>query len=205
MQTDPPTANIRKSLPNGLTATNGFSKAHNQPIAINLSTSDGISPALLSASNAAMPINLNKNGLATNGSSITKTTVTSNGMQIITSNNNNTISSNNNTTTVTVSNGKNGMRPSVIDSNEHHYNSKDQHKKTEEPPTKVIKLINSNGITLASVDKDNKIIPPSQLTLSQVVVSQIPMIAPTQALRVATIELGNGKLSFPKRNRFHQP
>jgi len=84
-------------------------------------------------------------------------------------------------------------------------NSKDQIKKIDtistssEPPTKVIKLINSNGITLASVDKDSKLIPSGQLTLSQVVVSQIPLLAPTQTLRVigpapngvATIELSN--------------
>lgn len=132
-----------------------------------------------------MPLNLNKNG-----SAVGKTTITSNGMQIIS----------NNTTTVTVANGniKNGIRPTVIDTIEQHNNSKDQNKKNEEPPTKVIKLINSNGITLASVDKDSKLIPPNQLTLSQVVVSQIPLMTPTQTLRVigpgngvATIELSN--------------
>lgn len=101
---------------------------------------------------------------------------------------------------MTIANGniKNGIRATVIDTNEQHNNSKELMKKSEEPPTKVIKLINSNGITLASVDKDNKIVPPHQLTLSQVVVSQIPMMAPTQTLRVigpgngvATIELTN--------------
>lgn len=61
-------------------------------------------------------------------------------------------------------------------------------------------MINGNGITLASVDKDSKLIPSGQLTLSQVVVSQIPLnLNSTQTLRVigpapngvATIELSN--------------
>lgn len=200
---DSPTVDLKKNSPNGLTAnTNGLTKLHNQPIAINLSTSDGISPALLNASNAAMPLNLNINAIHSNSNGITSThstkTVNSNGLQIIS----------NHTNTVTVTNGKNGIRHSVID--EQHTNSKEQIKKLDsiqssEPPTKVIKLINSNGITLASVDKDSKNIPPGQLTLSQVVVSQIPLLTPTQTLRVigqgngvATIELSNsnGKNNF---------
>lgn len=180
-----------KILPNGLTAISNGLKAHNPPIAINLSTSDGISPALLNASNAAaaMPLNLihhpMTNGI-TNGHSIRTASVTSNGLQIISN------------TTPIVTNGKNGMRHLE-------HNSKDQIKRIDsistssEPPTKVIKLINSNGITLASVDKDSKLIPSGQLTLSQVVVSQIPLLTPTQTLRVigpapngvATIELSN--------------
>lgn len=184
----------KSSLPNGLTAnSNGLTKAHNQHIAINLSTSDGISPALLNASNAAMPLNLNVNAIHqphSNGliTQTTKSTVCSNGLQIISSNTHNPS---------TISNGKNGIRHTVMhDLNEQYTNSKEQTKKgdsiaSSEPPTKVIKLINSNGITLASVDKDSKIIPPGHLTLSQVVVSQIPILAPTQTLRV--IELP-GKL-----------
>lgn len=178
-----------KILPNGLTAISNGLKAHNPPIAINLSTSDGISPALLNASNAAaaMPLNLNINAVhqsITNGGSTTqpiRTAVTSNGLQIISN------------STPSVLNGKNGIR-------HHEHNSKEQMKKIEsitssEPPTKVIKLINGNGITL-SVDKDSKL--GGQLTLSQVVVSQIPLLTPTQTLRVipapngvATIELSN--------------
>lgn len=198
-----------KILPNGLTAISNGLKAHNPPIAINLSTSDGISPALLNASNAAsaMPLNLNINAVhhpLTNGISSIQPirTANSNGLQIISNN------------TPSVVNGKNGIRHSE-------HNSKEQIKKIDtistssEPPTKVIKLINSNGITLASVDKDSKLIPSGQLTLSQVVVSQIPLLAPTQTLRVigpapngvATIELsnGNGKfrsISFQNRNVF---
>ncbi|XP_055296493.1 uncharacterized protein DDB_G0284459 isoform X2 [Sitodiplosis mosellana] len=174
-----------KILPNGLTAISNGLKAHNTPIAINLSTSDGISPALLNASNAAavLPLNLIHqpitNGIV-NGQTI-RTAVATNGLQIISNN------------TPSVANGKNGIR------HQDHNSKEQQIKKTEsistssEPPTKVIKLINGNGgITL--VDKDTKL---GQLTLSQVVVSQ--MLAPTQTLRVigpapngvATIELSN--------------
>lgn len=138
-----------------------------------------------------MPLNLNINAVhqsMTNGGSIPqpiRTAVTSNGLQIIS-----------NGTQSVVANGKNGIR-------HQEHNSKEQIKKLEsistssEPPTKVIKLINSNGITL-SMDKDSKLIPSGQLTLSQVVVSQIPLLTPTQTLRVipapngvATIELSN--------------
>lgn len=136
-----------------------------------------------------MPLNLVHQSITngtTNNQSIRTTSVTSNGLQIISNN------------TLSVSNGKNGMR-------HQEHNSKDLIKKIDsistsaEPPTKVIKLINGNGITLASVDKDSKLIPSGQLTLSQVVVSQIPLLAPTQTLRVigpapngvATIELSN--------------
>lgn len=180
-------ADSPKILPNGLTAISNGLKAHNTPIAINLSTSDGISPALLNATNgaAALPLNLVHqpitNGVL-NGQTIRTATAT-NGLQIISN------------STPSVTNGKNGVR------HQENNNSKDQIKKIEsistssEPPTKVIKLINGNGgITL--VDKDNKL---GQLTLSQVVVSQIPLLAPTQTLRVigpapngvATIELSN--------------
>ncbi|XP_031626881.1 probable GPI-anchored adhesin-like protein PGA55 [Contarinia nasturtii] len=195
-----------KILPNGLTAISNGLKAHNPPIAINLSTSDGISPALLNASNAAaaMPLNLVHqpitNGISTNQSIRTITAANSNGLQIISS-------------TPSVTNGKNGIR------HQDHHNSKEQIKKIEtistssEPPTKVIKLINGNGITLASVDKETKLIPSTQLTLSQVVVSQIPLLAPTQTLRVigapngvATIELSNSnaiKGRTPVQNQQH--
>lgn len=114
-----------KILPNGLTAISNGLKAHNPPIAINLSTSDGISPALLNASNAAMPLNLVHQPM-TNGtnSQPMRTAVTSNGLQIISN-------------TPSVANGKNGIRHQES-------NSKDQIKKIEtistssEPPTKVI-------------------------------------------------------------------
>lgn len=178
-------ADSPKILPNGLTAISNGLKAHNPPIAINLTTSDGISPALLNASNAAAALPLNlihqpiTNGIL-NGHAI-RTATASNGLQIISS-------------TPSVTNGKNGIR-------HQEHNSKEQIKKIEsistssEPPTKVIKLINGNGgITL--VDKDTKL---GQLTLSQVMVSQIPLLTPTQTLRVigpapngvATIELSN--------------
>lgn len=128
-----------------------------------------------------------------------RTAVTSNGLQIISSN-----------STPIVTNGKNGiMRHSE-------FNSKEQMKKIEshstssEPPTKVIKLINSNGITLASVDKDSKLISSGPL---QVVVSQIPLLTPTPTLRVigpapngvATIELSNSNgNAIPSIHSFSQ-
>lgn len=155
-----------------------------------------------------MPLNLNinavhhqqqplTNGIGVGGGAIVsaaaagtqsqslRTAVTSNGLQIISS-------SNNNNSTPTLTNGKNGIRHSEL-------NSKEQmksHSTSSEPPTKVIKLINSNGITLASVDKDSKLISSGPL---QVVVSQIPLLTPTPTLRVigpapngvATIELSN--------------
>lgn len=190
-----------KILPNGLTAISNGLKAHNPPIAINLSTSDGISPALLNASNAAaaMPLNLNINAVhhqpssngGLNNQSI-RTAVTSNGLQIISNG------------TQSVANGKNGIRHSDTNSKEH-LKKIETISTSSEPPTKVIKLINgSNGITLASVDKDNKLISSGPLHLSQVVVSQ--MLTPTPTLRVigpapngvATIELSNpnGKCLF---------
>lgn len=199
-----PTASLKKSLPNGLTVnSNGLTKAHT----INLS-SDGISPALLTATQhaaAGMPLNLNINAiqhhqLTNGGTNGIKTT--SNGLQIITSN----------SAPATMPNVKNGIRHHTIDFSERQQhnqhtttimtngkNSKEQATKIDtisasEPPTKVIKLINGNGITL--VDKDSKLIPSGQL---QVVVSQIPLLTPTQTLRVigpasngvATIELSN--------------
>lgn len=41
-----------------------------------------------------------------------------------------------------------------------------------EPPTKLIKLINGSAI-LAPMDKDNKMVHPGQLTLQQVMVITI--------------------------------
>lgn len=204
-----------KILPNGLTAISNGLKAHNNPpIAINLSTSDGISPALLNASNAAaaMPLNLNINAVhqqqpSTNGFGATtqpqslRTAVTSNGLQII--------SNNNNHSAPTVINGKNGFRHSELNSKEQ-MKKLESHSTSSEPPTKVIKLINSNGITLASVDKDSKLISSGPL---QVVVSQIPLLTPTPTLRVigpapngvATIELSNsnGMHAFKMSTHIH--
>lgn len=167
-----------------------------------------------------MPLNLNINAiqqqLSNGGLNGTKTSITSNGLQIISNG-------------TAMPNGKNGIRHHTIDLSEQHSpqqhttimtngkNSKEQASKIDtisastEPPTKVIKLINGNGITLASVDKDSKLMTAGgQL---QVVVSQIPLLAPTQTLRVigqgtngvATIELSNsnGK-HFCTFNRPHQ-
>lgn len=173
---------LKKVLPNGLTThSNGLTTAH--PISINFSGNDGISPALLAATNAAMPLNLN---ITTNSVSA------SNGLQIINA-------------TPSLS-GKNGIRQAMEISDQgtlfngnhakeqKNWNSMSS-KLDSEPPTKVFKLINGNTIALASVDKDNKLIPSNQLTLS--VVSQIPLSS--QAVRVigqtpnglSTIELSN--------------
>lgn len=117
--------------------------------------------------------------------------------------------------------GKNGLRSHMIELNNDQHSAtiingngksaKEQiklealsSKMDSEPPTKVIKLINGGTIALASVDKDNKLIPSGQVTVQQMVVSHIPLLASSQALRVigqapnglATIELSNanGKL-----------
>lgn len=188
-----PTATVKKALPNGLTVNsnglnglNGLTKAHNQPIAINLSTTDGISPALLNASNAAaaIPINLNINAMH----------------QPISNGINGKISSSQ----------PNGIKNA--NTNDGLVIAKEQIKKSNElsePPAKVIKLINGNGITLASVDKDNKLLQ-SGLTLSSVVVNAIPLS--TQTLRVfgqtpngmATIELSNSNRKFRLNNIFFE-
>lgn len=196
----------KKHIQNGIITTtsatiNGLSQNH---ISFNLTTNDGISPALLSATNAAsactttMPLNLNINQHVPVSST--------NGLQIITTGGN-----------------KNGVRQQMFELNDQNgsivsvngvhsttnKNAKDQiingngitsKLSDSEPPTKVFKLINGNTIALATVDKDNKLIPSNQLTLSQMVVSQIPLIASSQALRVigqapnglTTIDLSNG-------------
>lgn len=185
---------ISSVLPNGLTTkSNGVKNTHSSGhIAINFTTAEGISPALLTATSAAMPLNLNVSAVQHQANG--------NGLQIIGNGNN-------------MVNGKNGLRK-AIDVNEHGaFISKEQIKMESisakgdsEPPTKVIKLINGGTIALASMDKEHKLIPSGQLTLSQVVVSQIPLLASSQGLRVigqapnglATIELGNpnGRFSF---------
>lgn len=183
----------KKHMPNGILTT---AAAHNQ-ISINLT--DGISPALLSATSAAtaMPLNLNiKNDFSSQAIGHSAAALAAaNGLQII-------------------STGKNGMRQQMIELSDQNgavmsvngKNAKDQIKMESltskidsEPPTKVIKLINGNTIALATVDKDNKLIPSNQLTLSQMVVSQIPLIASSQGLRVIgqppnglALELPNG-------------
>lgn len=182
--TTAPTVKITSALPNGLTTkTNGVKNAHNNGhISINFTTADGISPALLTATSAAMPLNLNVNA-------VQHATANGNGLQIIAPGNN-------------IVNGKNGVRKVIDDHTT--IISKEQVKiepitgKIEsEPPTKVIKLLNGSTIALASMDKEHKLIPSGQLTLSQVVVSQIPLLTSSQGLRVigqapnglATIEL----------------
>lgn len=197
---------IKKTLPNGLNVNlNGITPAHNQ-LSINLSSMDGISPALLSATNAAMPLNLNINAvhhqqIGSNGvvtsAAVTSSSVPSNGIQIISTG---------------TTNGKNGIRQTFDLSDQHHSSiisngkiSKES-KMDSEPPTKVIKLIKANTIALASMDKDHKLISSGQLTLSQVMVSQIPLLTSSQALRVigqtpnglATIELSNSNGNFTK-------
>lgn len=182
-------------MPDGLTTkSNGIkSSTHNSNtnhIAINFTTADGISPALLTATSAAMPLNLNVNGLSqqmvSNG----------NGLQIITPRH----------PTIVTTQGRNGFRKSTVIEDHATILSKEQikmdaitSKMDSEPPTKVIKLVNGSTIALASMDKEHKLIPSGQLTLSQVVVSQIPLLTSSQGLRVigqapnglATIELSN--------------
>lgn len=172
---------LKKVLPNGLTShSNGLTtatKAH--PISINLSANEGISPALLAATNAAMPLNLNINANSVSAS---------NGLQII-------------STKSTKSGGKNGIRQTIDISEQgalingnHTKEQKSWDSKSDfEPPTKVIKLINAN-IALASVDKDSKMIPSNhQLTYSQVVVplpQSVRVIGQTPN-GLSAIELGN--------------
>lgn len=182
---------VASALPNGLTTkSNGVKNMHgSNHIAINFTTADGISP-LLTATSAAMPITLNGQQ---------QVTANGNGIQII-------------GTTSSIVNGKNGVRKSL---EEHAIITKD-HVKMEpmtakidaEPPTKVIKLLNGNTIALASMDKEHKLIPSGQLTLSQVVVSQIPLLTSSQGqLRVigqapnglATIELSNSNREYNAR------
>lgn len=190
--TAPVTTNGSKNhFANGISSgSSGLAVAQNQ-ISINLS--DGISPALLGASNAAaaIPINLNMK------TDYTHHATASNRLQIITT-------------------GKNGVRQHMLEVNDQNgtsivsvngKNAKDQMKMDTlspkidaEPPTKLIKLINGN--TIALMDKDNKLIPSNQLTLSQMVVSQIPLIASSQGVRVIgqtpngiALELPNGKMT----------
>lgn len=189
--------NVLNNLPinsNGILTTTSTlpitSSAHNQ---ISINISDGISPAIL---NAAMPINLNmKNDFSPNQLNGGKM-ISTNGLQIINT-------------------GNNGVRQQMIELNEQNGSilsisgniPKDQIKMESmtskidsEPPAKVIKLINGNTIALATVDKDNKLIPSNQLTLSQMVVSQIPLIASTQSLRVIGQAPNGLPLELPSGN-----
>ncbi|XP_059611594.1 uncharacterized protein LOC132258333 isoform X2 [Phlebotomus argentipes] len=165
--------------------------------AINFTTADGLTPGMLTATSATMPLNLNSSHHSQGLQIISSAAVAASGKDLM---------------------GKNGVRahdlrdtspPSLV------INGKEQPKLDlltsaaasatkldTEPPTKVIKLINGS-LALASMDKESKIIPSGQLTLSQVmggsslVVSPIPFLTPSQSLRVigsspnglATIEL----------------
>lgn len=159
---------ITPVLSNGLanSLTNGITNHHNggSHIAINFTTSEGvISPALITATTSAMPINLN----------VSKAAQISQGLQIITTTNNNNI------TTNKMLNCKNGVRSTIEHQQQtqqpalHIANGRDipkaeTSKKSEnEPPTKVLKLINGSAILASVVDKDHKLIPAG-LTLSQV-------------------------------------
>lgn len=113
-----------------------------------------------------MPINLN----------VSKAAQISQGLQIITTTNNNHI------TTNKMLNCKNGVRTTIehqqpqiqhaslhnIMGNGRDISKVETSKKSEnEPPTKVLKLINGSAILASVVDKDHKLIPAG-LTLSQV-------------------------------------
>lgn len=113
-----------------------------------------------------MPINLN----------VSKAAQISQGLQIITTTNNNHI------TTSKLLNCKNGVRTTFehqqahslqatmhnINGNGREMSKSEASKKSEnEPPTKVLKLINGSAILASVVDKDHKLIPAG-LTLSQV-------------------------------------
>lgn len=115
-----------------------------------------------------MPINLN----------VSKAAQISQGLQIITTTNNNNI------TTNKMLNCKNGVRTTIehqqqvqsqqvslhnnINGNGRDVSKAEMSKKSEnEPPTKVLKLINGSAILASVVDKDHKLIPAG-LTLSQV-------------------------------------
>ncbi len=151
---------ITPVVSNGL--TNGITSHHHNGgnhIAINFTTSEGvISPALITATSSAMPISLN----------VSKAAQISQGLQIITTTNNN------NMTTNKMLNGKNGVRTTIehqqiqsqqsslhnINGNGRDLSKADTSKKSEnEPPTKVLKLINGSAILASVVDKDHKLIP----------------------------------------------
>ncbi|KAJ6634724.1 Max-binding protein MNT [Pseudolycoriella hygida] len=182
---------ITPVVSNGL--SNGISSHHHNGnhIAINFTTSEGvISPTLLTATSSAMPINLN----------VSKAAQMNQGLQIITTTNNNNI------TTNKLLNGKNGVRTTIehpqsqqaplhsINGNGREVPKVETSKKSEnEPPTKVLKLINGSAIL---VDKDHKLIPAG-LTLSQVVSLPVRVIGPTP---MATIELSNSNI---QRNHNH--
>ncbi|XP_037041027.1 probable GPI-anchored adhesin-like protein PGA18 [Bradysia coprophila] len=188
---------ITPVVPNGLSngLTNGITAHHHNGgnhIAINFTTSEGVSPALITATSSAMPINLN-------GS---KAAQISQGLQIITTTNNNNI------TTNKMLNGKNGMRTTIehqqIQSQQvslHNTNGSrsdisktDASKKSEnEPPTKVLKLINGSAILASVVDKDHKLIPAGL----QVVSLPVRVIGPSP---MATIDLSNSNVP---RNHNH--
>lgn len=124
-----------------------------------------MSPALLPATTSAMPINLN----------VSKAAQISQGLQIISTSNNNNI------TTNKILNCKNGVRTTIdhqqqtqqtslhnIIGNGREMTKVEASKKPEnEPPTKVLKLINGSTILASVVDKDHKLIPAG-LTLQQV-------------------------------------
>ncbi|XP_055696015.1 mucin-2-like isoform X2 [Lutzomyia longipalpis] len=190
---------VKIAMPGGATFTNPQSIATIG--ALNFTTTEEINSGMLTATNSSIPLSLNS-------------THHSQALQIIS-----TAASGRDLM------GKNGIRsqtelrdtspPSLV------INGKEQPKLDllttaaagttkldTEPPTKVIKLINGS-IALASVDKESKIIPSGQLTLSQMmggsslVVSPIPFLTPSQSLRVigssanglATIELNPASAS----------
>ena len=219
----PSTLKLTSVLQNGLNVnsnglTGGITHNSQNHISINFTTAEGIAPALLTATQAAMPLNLNVNAIHGNGSIHQNGNMTGNSLQII-----NAIPKEFTSNGTTI---KNGIRKQMIDVSEHHsalingnIDGKDikieslATKIDSEPPTKVIKLINGSTIALASVDKDKLTIPSGHVTLSQVVVSQIPLLTSPQGLRVigqapnglATIELSNpnGKLlcfRYPMRS-----
>lgn len=129
-------------------------------IAINFTTSEGISPALLSATSAALPLTLN---------STQSTPTTSGCLQIISTTNG--IVNNVGSATTKVLSGKNGIRSAIEHSQPHNLftsNMNDVGKlsaasKMDEPPTKMLKLINGSFVS-----QDSKLLPAGSLTLSQV-------------------------------------
>ncbi|GAB0088074.1 probable GPI-anchored adhesin-like protein PGA55 [Sergentomyia squamirostris] len=194
MMTDPSTT-VKITMPGAANFSNPQSIA-----TINFTTADCISSGMLTGGNATtMPLQLNSTHHHSQGLQIISAPVLATGKELM---------------------GKNGLRMSEIAMSDATppslvINGKEQPKLDlltsaaasatkldTEPPTKVIKLINGS-IALASMDKESKIIPSGQLTLSQVmggsslVVSPIPFLTPSQSLRVigsssnglATIEL----------------
>lgn len=214
--------------PDGTSALIVASNASNMPLNLNNNLSNNINVNL--SNNNSKVSSPSPSTLITTSTSSTTNNLLNQSLQIISTNTHNLNSSNmihsKNSKDIT---HKNGIRVAEIGRQEPLPSlmlNKELNKvevvttklgDPSEPPTKVIKLMNT--IALTSVDKDNKIIgsSPTTLTLQQVVgggglvVSPIPLLTSSQGLRVigqapngiATIELSTPLGQQQARNALH--